>query len=159
MMNASSFGSFTAQARELVTAVTKPVFTLVLERFPDLAQYLPQIFEACVLLLAVAALLLARRARRDRRALRGMAAELHAQQAELRKLATFCATLEEKIARSAGLAEEIAARQRSVEARVGKPDPRQAAAMARAGTAPAQMIDCGLSHSEVHLLRALASAA
>jgi hypothetical protein len=52
---------------------------------------------------------------------------------------------------------DLGGRQRSLEARAGKPDPKLAAAMARAGTRRQHMVDCGLSHSEVHLLNALSA--
>ena len=53
---------------------------------------------------------------------------------------------------------EQRARMRGIESRVGKPDPQLATAMARAGTRSRDMVECGLSHGEVHLLQALNSA-
>ena len=145
--------------RDYVSAFLESGAANALEQFPELQHYLPQLFEFCVLSLALAVLLLARRSRRDRRAMRGLLAELQTQRSQLRDFAEAHVLLEEKIARTASSVADVAERQRGVEARVGKPDPKLAAAMTRAGAARRQMIDSGLSHGEVHLLRALASAA
>lgn len=166
-MNTSEWtGAILAQAqtwlnlsRDYVSTLMESGSNSALALFPQLQQHLPQTFEYCVLALALAVLLLARRSRRDRRAMRGLLAQLQEQQTLLRDFAQVHAALEEKIARTASAAADVAERQRGVEARVGKPDPKLAAAMTRAGAARQQMIDSGLSHGEVHLLRALASAA
>ena len=107
MNNGFSLSSLAAQAHEWLewlseraASATELGIAEMVERFPDLPQYLPQLFEFCVLTLAIAALLLARRARRDRRALRGLLRELQSQQDQLRGFAAVCATLEEKITRS-----------------------------------------------------------
>lgn len=50
---------------------------------------------------------------------------------------------------------ELDARQRRAEARLGKPDTKFAVALTRAGASSRELVDCGLSHSESHLLQGL----
>ena len=164
MESSFSFTSIFASAGDwlrLISAEARGMLELSVAeaaaRYPDVEAYLPQMFDACILLLALAVLLLARRTRRDRRALRGLIIEAERQRSELDALTAFRVKAEERLARVYGDIADIAARQRGVEARVGKPDPQLAAAMARAGTGSKQMVECGLSHGEVHLLNALSA--
>ena len=164
MESSFSFTAMTARAGDwlrMVSEEARGIFELgvaeAAARYPVVEAYLPQTFDACILLLAVAVLLLARRTRRDRRALRGLIVETERQRSEIDTLSAFRVKAEERLARVSGDIADLAARQRGVEARVGKPDPQLAAAMARAGTGSRQMVECGLSHGEVHLLNALSA--
>ena len=108
--------------------------------------------------LAFVVLVLARRLYRTRAALRGLASEMEGARAELVEARKVWSNTEVRVNRLLADVANVHSRQRSFESRLGKPDPKVAAAMSRAGTRPQQMVDCGLSHSEVHLLNALASA-
>jgi hypothetical protein len=50
---------------------------------------------------------------------------------------------------------DLDARQRRAEARLGKPDTKLAVALTRAGASSRELVDCGLSHGESHLLHEL----
>jgi hypothetical protein len=50
---------------------------------------------------------------------------------------------------------DLDARQRRAEARLGKPDTKLAVALTRAGASSRELVDCGLSHGESHLLQGL----
>jgi hypothetical protein len=128
------------------------------EQYPYMLDYLPKLTSLSTLLLAVAVFLLCRRVRRDRSAIRGLLSEIRDirdQVATLRNAQTATTT------RISGLGNdviEVRTRQRSIEARVGKPDTKVAAAMSRAGMRDRELVDCGFSHSEVQLLTALNAA-
>ena len=127
-----------------------------LERIsPWLPEFLSRLPEVCLLCLAIVVLLLCRRVRRDRAAIRGLAGELQTYRRITADSHRLQLTMEERLAGLRNDIADLAGRQRSMEARVGKPDSKLAVAMARAGTRPQQMVECGLSHAEVHLLRAL----
>jgi hypothetical protein len=119
---------------------------------------LPNLPVICSLMLAFAVLLLCGRVRRTRAAMRGMTNELERYRQQFSAADQRQQHLEARIAHLTSEFSEQRARLRSIEGRVGKPDTLRANAMARAGTRKRDMVECGLSHSEVHLLHALNSA-
>jgi len=126
-------------------------------RYSTFAEYLPRIVEFCTLFLAIAMLLLCRRLRRERFAICGMATELELQRARLVELKELHNSAVALTTRLNSEVVDFGGRLRRMEARVGRPDPKIAAAMARAGTRTQDMVECGISHGEVHLLHALNS--
>ncbi len=142
-------------------SLTEPVLTYLqpyLVTFLNLTDQLPQLSEICALVLAVAVLLLGRRVRRSRAAMRGMVTELEQFRQQFIASDRRQKEMEERIMRVSNELAGQRGRVRAMEARVGKPDPQVATAMARAGTRKQDMVECGLSHGEVHLLHALNSA-
>lgn len=119
---------------------------------PEIAAHLP---EVSALLLAVAVLMLCRRVRRDRAAMRGMLGQLRSQQRLVDDLTRQQQELERRLSRQRAEVLQLGGRQRRIETRLGRPDPRLAIAMAGSGAETQQLVDSGLSHSEIQLLSAL----
>jgi len=106
---------------------------------------------ACCLVLALLWLRL-RSLSRSYRTLRG---EMSRMQMQLLGMERLQFESEKKYGQFDYRISDLDARQRRAEARLGKPDTKLAVALTRAGASSRELVDCGLSHSESHLLQGL----
>lgn len=144
-----------AMPAEFLSGVGRDALSLVFGPIPQGAESLFLLPLACIVLFALFACHLGRQLRRTRAALGGLLAEVERLSRSDAVQERSCAKLQSNLGRLIGDTAELQRRQRSLELRLGKPDSKLAAAMTRAGTKSQHMVDCGLSHGEIHLLQAL----